>query len=258
MEQTKFNWNDIPLSYWLGVVFFILVCVGIVVSASSIYSSVMKEQAMPVSSLVIHGDSPYSTEQEIKNAIKKSQLNNFFKLDVNQVQQNLEQLPWVYSASVRKQWPNEVSVYVIDQQPVAQWNDDFFINRQGVIFQADKARVPEPLPKLFGPEGSELLALENYRNINELLVYIKAEIAELVLTERHAWQITLNDGVLLNLGREDRIKRIQRFMDSYQQIKRMSEKNLQVDYIDLRYDTGMAVGWKPSLVVGQEEQKTNA
>ncbi len=257
-EQTELNFKQAPRVFWLGLSFFILVCLSLFLAVNHLHDSVMKEQAMPVSSLVIKGKTPYSSELEIKNAIRQSKLDNFFKLDVNQVQDNLEGLPWVYSASVRKQWPNQVSVYVVDQVPVAQWNDDFFINANGKIFQADKQRVSENLPKLFGPEGSELLALENYRNINDLLVYIKAEIAELVLTERHSWQITLRDGVFLNLGREDRIKRIQRFMDAYQRIKSLSEKDLQVDYIDLRYDTGMAVGWKPVVADEQKEQKSNA
>ena len=65
---------------------------------------------------------------------------------------------------------------------------------------------------------------------------------------------------MLNLGREERVKRVQRFMDIYPLIKthleqqakqhkkqkNNSEKELKqaVDYIDLRYDTGLAVGWK--------------
>ena len=50
---------------------------------------------------------------------------------------------------------------------------------------------------------------------------------------------------MLNLGREDRIERIQRFIDSYSFIKHKKPNNQQVNYIDLRYDTGVAVGWKP-------------
>ena len=61
---------------------------------------------------------------------------------------------------------------------------------------------------------------------------------------------------MLNLGREERVKRVQRFMDVYPLIKahlkheskqkNNNKKQLKqaVDYIDLRYDTGLAVGWK--------------
>jgi cell division protein FtsQ len=33
-------------------------------------------------------------------------------------------------------------------------------------------------------------------------------------------------------------------MDVYPQIMKTKEENQQVDYVDLRYDTGLAVGWK--------------
>jgi cell division protein FtsQ len=79
-----------------------------------------------------------------------------------------------------------------------------------------------------------------------MLEFNELSIDELVLSERYSWQLTLNDGVRLNLGREERIERIQRFMDVYQNIKETQEDNKLVDYIDLRYDTGVAVGWKPA------------
>ena len=259
-RQAKFQFKNAPLTYWSGLVFFVFVCVCLLITAFNLYRSMTQEKGLPVSSLVINGNAPYTSKDEILAALKQESLNNFFQLDVNQVQQRLENLPWVYAASVRKQWPNEVRVYVIDQTPVAQWNDDFFINEHGVIFQADKSRVNVALPKLFGPEGSELFALENYRNFSNLLTYVQIDISELVLTERYAWQLTLADGVFLNLGREDRIRRVQRFMDAYKQIKAYALDDMQVDYIDLRYDTGMAVGWKPLLTENdtQQEQKSNA
>jgi cell division protein FtsQ len=77
------------------------------------------------------------------------------------------------------------------------------------------------------------------------LNYKKLAIDELVLSERFSWQLTLIDGVTLNLGRENRVERIQRFMDIYSTIKENTKADQQIDYVDLRYDTGAAVGWKP-------------
>ena len=149
-----------------------------------------------------------------------------------------------------------MKIYVVDQTPIALWNGDFLLNQFGKAFQADTAKLNHPLPQFFGPEGSERLALENFISLNDLLEYRDLAIDELVLSERFSWQLTLNDGVMLNLGREDRVKRIQRFMDVYPLIKaQLVQQNKQknkakkqqkqaVDYIDLRYDTGLAVGWK--------------
>jgi cell division protein FtsQ len=120
------------------------------------------------------------------------------------------------------------------------------INKEGRSFQADVSRLTKTLPQFYGPEGAEIIALENFIGLNGLLDVINVSIDELVLSERYSWQLILNDGVLLNLGREERIDRIQRFIDVYSTIKASKKNNQQVDYIDLRYDTGVAVGWKPS------------
>lgn len=244
--------NDLPLanvhwSFWFGVTFFIAVIVSILALGWKLAEGMAADESAPVTSVVISGEMPYTNRQDIESAIENISLSNFFKVDVNEVQEQISTLPWVYSVSVRKQWPNELKIYVVDQTPVALWNDNFLLSEQGKAFQADKSRLQQVLPEFFGPEGSELLALENFRNLNTLLRFNDLAIEELVLSERFSWQLTLNDGVMLNLGREERVERIQRFMDVYSQIKATKKAHQQVDYIDLRYDTGLAVGWKPAV-----------
>ncbi|MFD2164971.1 cell division protein FtsQ/DivIB [Thalassotalea euphylliae] len=238
--------KQVHWSFWLGLTFFFFVVVGLLSVVWFVSKRVSAEETAPVTQVVISGEMPYTKEQDILLAIEPLNIGNFFKVDVNQVQARVDDLPWVYSVAVRKHWPNELKIYVVDQSPVARWNGDFFINQQGVAFQANAERMFHPLPQFFGPEGSEEIALENYRNLNNLLSYNKLSIAELVLTERFSWQLTLSDGVQLNLGREERVQRVQRFMDIYPQIKAYREDKQLIDYIDLRYDTGVAVGWKPA------------
>jgi len=238
-EQAKIHW-----SFWLGLGFFVAVVIAMIVGSWLITEKVVAEEGAPVTSLVITGEMPYTIRQDILTAVEDIDLGNFFQVNVNEVQHSISQLPWVYSVSVRKHWPNELKIYVVDQLPIAQWNGDFLINNEGKTFQADISRIKTRLPQFFGPEGTELLALENFTNLNRLLNFSDLAIDELVLSERFSWQLTLNDGVMLNLGREDRVKRIQRFMDVYPIIKEKKESNQQVNYIDLRYDTGVAVGWK--------------
>lgn len=235
-------------SFWLGVLFFISVIIGIAVFAWHVHSRMSAQESAPVSQINISGEMPYTIESDIENAIDHIDLGNFFNVSVDDIQQEIATLPWVYSVSVRKQWPNKLNIYVVDQTPIARWNGDFFLNKEGKAFQANSSRVKHDLPAFFGPEGSETLALENFTNLNNLLYFSSLNIDELVLSERFAWQLTLNDGVLLNLGRENRVERIQRFMDIYPQIKRNAQKKQVVDYVDLRYDTGLAVGWKSAVI----------
>jgi cell division protein FtsQ len=202
------------------------------------------QESSPVTSIVIAGEMPFTIRADIETAIDEINLGNFFNVDVNDIQEKVAGLPWVYSVSVRKKWPNELKIYVVDQTPIALWNGDFLINEYGKAFQADTQRLTHALPAFFGPEGSENIALDNFIDLSKLLRFSDLSIDELVLSERHSWQLTLNDGVMLNLGRENKIERVQRFMDVYPQIIKTKKENQQVDYVDLRYDTGLAVGWK--------------
>jgi cell division protein FtsQ len=235
----KLHW-----SFWFGVAFFIAVIVGIIAFSLYLTEKMVAQEQLPITSLSVDGEMRYTKQEEITKALEKIDLSNFFKVDVNAVQQQIAKLPWVYSVAVRKQWPNELKIYLVDQKPIALWNGDFLINQYGDVFQANTQKIAKNIPQFFGPEGSESIALENFKNFNRLLKFKALSISELVLTERFSWQITLSDGVVLNLGRENRIERIQRFMDIYPEILKHKKVNQQVNYVDLRYDTGVAVGWK--------------
>ena len=76
-------------------------------------------------------------------------------------------------------------------------------------------------------------------------------LTSLALSERFSWQLWLDNGIRLNLGRKDKAKRVQRFIDVYPRMEQRADA--QVDTIDLRYDTGLAVSFKPV----QEEQLQN-
>ena len=97
------------------------------------------------------------------------------------------------------------------------------------------------LPSLYGPGGSEQTALQGYRNMQSLLETSNLYIVEMFLSERFAWNVQLNNGIKLNLGRTEFIDRLQRFVDL---LPLISQQDKQIDYVDLRYDTGLAVGWK--------------
>ena len=238
-QQETLHW-----SFWLGVSFFVLVIITIISFSWFLNEKMSSEESTPVTSIIIAGEMPFTIRQDIESAIENVNLGNFFKVDVNNVQEQVAKLPWVYSVSVRKKWPNELKIYVVDQTPIALWNGDFLINQNGKAFQADITRLNSALPAFFGPEGSEGIALDNFINLSKLLKFSELSIDELLLTERHSWQLTLNNGISLNLGRENKIERVHRFMDVYPQILKTTKENQQVDYVDLRYDTGLAVGWK--------------
>lgn len=224
--------------FWAGIIFLVLVLLTLSLGAAGVYRWLNDAQRLPVQKIVWQGEQRFIDKQRIEALIRAEQPGSFFALDVNRVYTLLEQQPWIYRASVRKQWPNKLTIYVVEQQAVAHWNDDLLLNPYGETF-AGRGALPG-LPKLYGPGGSEKTALQGFNAMQTILGGAALPIDELFLSERFAWQVTLENEIKLNLGRQQFIDRLQRFVDVYPLLKQQQKA---VEYIDLRYDTGLAVGW---------------
>ena len=241
MDQTKRLVAATNWSLLMGVSFFCLTLLMTWQGAKLLTNYLATEQNSKLNKVLVHGEPVYTTEGEIVDKIKSLQVKTFFDVDVNVVKDKLLELPWVAQVSVRKQWPDTVRVYVTEHTAVAIWNQDLLLNTHGDIFQAPAEQFFNKLPMLYGPEGSENEAWKTFKTFKELLALHDIGLNSLALSERFSWRLWLNNGVKLNLGRKDIGIRVQRFIDLYPEIKNSSDK--EVDSVDLRYDTGLAVSW---------------
>jgi cell division protein FtsQ len=234
--KQNYNWTLIR-----GLTFFFTVIVLMVLGYQQIVTWLMDEKAVPLRHVVVTGQLQHITKQEVAQQVMSNKVGSFFNVDVNAVQRSVESLPWVYRVSVRKKWPDTLNVHVTEQAVVARWNDEKLLNVQGQIFGAQPSEGLSALPRLFGPQGSEMDALQGYRDLSSLLSINGFSVAQLTLSARFSWQLTLKNGVLLQLGRDERVARVQRFIDMFEVISEHEDKPLVS--VDLRYDTGMAVRW---------------
>lgn len=234
-KLAKVDWPQVS-----GMLFFLMVLLSMMWGYNRIVDWLMDEKQVPLRHVVVSGELKYADAQEIEKTVLDSRVGSFFNVDVNQVQKRIESLPWVYRVSVRKKWPDILNVHVIEQEVVARWNGGHLVNTYGEVFDAP-LDDEVALPQLVSAEGSAADALQGFRDFNSLLSINGFNIESLSLSARQSWQLELKNGVLLKLGTEQTVERIQRFIDMYALIEK--HKPLAVQTIDLRYDTGMAVSW---------------
>lgn len=234
-KLSQVNWP-----FTIGMVFFLTVLISMIWGYNRIVDWLMDEKQVPLRHVVVSGDLRYANPKLIETKVLGTKIGSFFNVDVNQVQQDIEALSWVYRVSVRKKWPDILTVHVTEQQPVARWNDEALVNVHGEVFNAELPNEAV-LPRLYGPKGSAFDALKGFRDMSSLLTINGFDIEALELSARFSWQLTLNNGVSLKLGREKTVERVQRFIDLYSVIEQRKPEKVQS--IDLRYDTGMAVSW---------------
>ncbi|HRE31855.1 MAG TPA: cell division protein FtsQ/DivIB, partial [Candidatus Berkiella sp.] len=129
-----------------------------------------------------------------------------------------------------------------EHKPAAYWGNFGLLSEQGVLFIPQYAVTIPDLPTLEGPEGRSNSVWQQYLEMKKMLAPLQLHITHITLAPRGAWQLRLSNGTTIVLGTHDVLPRLHRFIRVYNQ--HLCEKQAQLAYVDLRYTSGMAVGWK--------------
>lgn len=171
---------------------------------------------------------------------------NFFSVNLEGVRDALEELPWVRRAEVRRHWPARLEVKIEEQQAVARWGDDLthWVNPYGEVFAAS---APQDggvqLPLLSGPTGTAEEVLRRYAESVTQLQSIGLKPVQLALSQRLAWVLRLENGLTIELGREQQksplTSRLKRLVEIYPVALANRQPAPQV--VDMRYPNGLAL-----------------
>lgn len=196
----------------------------------------------PINAYALVGKNEFTTYADVQEALlKMGTLKGFWGQDVKPIQEQIETLPWVKGAVVRKIWPNRLSIWVTEYQPVAVWNKNEFVTQDGTVFQLPAEKLKEAnLPYLGGPDYQSLKVLQAWQQIYNDFKAKGLTVKGIAIDDRGAWQVTLDNGIVLRLGRGEWKSKLERFVTIYPQIEVPEGK--KIDYVDLRYESGAAVG----------------
>lgn len=242
----------------IGFLFFILIISVSVWVVTSFKNWIDNPEQMVLSQLVLNGDHAYTDEDDIRQAILGLGLpNTYIGQNVDDIQQEIMQFPWIKQASVRKQWPDRLIVSIEEYKPAFYWNDLFLLDNYGNIFNVPLDHfVERQLPKLYGPEGKEKAIVKIYYKFNDLSKKLASsgltlQIKSTVTDERNAWQLIIkqciagfcpeNQEMKLILGSENIEQRYQQFIKLLPEIQVRIPKDERITVADLRYESGISV-----------------
>lgn len=151
------------------------------------------------------------------------------------VRESARRIPWVRDAAVRRRFPATLEITFEAYEPLARWGDHGLVSASGEVFTAEYAGK---LPRLRGPDGSSATMAQEYPRIARLLAPVASPVAELRLSARGAWQVVLESGLVLELGRGDIEPRLVRFARAWPQL---AAQGVSSAHADLRYANGFAL-----------------
>jgi cell division protein FtsQ len=163
-------------------------------------------------------------------------------VSVAEIQAHAEAMPWVNQASVRRIWPARLQIHIVEQQPFAYWGDQSLLNSQGDVFTPVVQTPGLQLPLFSGPEGHANLVLVNYKRMGDMVKGLGLVIVELHQDTRRAWHLKLSNGMAVELGRNDPVMRLARFISVYPTIL-VARTAAVIEQVDLRYSNGFAIRW---------------
>lgn len=226
-------WDDPKLLSTLANGLFALAAVLLV------YAVVAVAIGLPVFALrelKVEGKAGHVTREQVQDVVRKAVKGNFFTVDLAAVGRAFERLPWVKTAQVRRVWPLALEVDLREHQVLARWNDSALVDTEGEVFEA---AYDGTLPVFSGPPGTALEVTARYRVFKRYLGEIGLDPVEVDLTPRGAWRIRTQDGMAIELGREQVEERLARFVAVYG--ASVGAMKQPAAYVDLRYSNGFAV-----------------
>lgn len=187
-------------------------------------------------------------ENDVRQVLARFTAAGFFGMDVSSLKQALEADPWVEQAVIRRVWPDTLTVAIQEEVPIARWGESQLLNQYGAIFKPDDISSEQALPLLAGPEGAEEEMMQQYQMLSRMLLNTGLRIQVLELSIRGSWNLVFGNGVTVEIGREQVLERMQRFITLYD--RHLHAQFDQVSTIDLRYRNGMAIKMKSTVPTG--------
>jgi cell division protein FtsQ len=184
---------------------------------------------------------------------------NFFTANLDTVRAAFEAVPWVRKASVRREWPNKLIVSLEEHMPLGTWGDDGrLLSVKGEVFTANLAEAEEDaeLADFGGPDGSEKEVVTRFQELRDWFAPVHLAPDGVHLSGRYAWSVKLNNGMTIELGREqDKTTlrdRVDRFVKIYPRLLTLLQD--RIESVDMRYPNGLALK-ASGLMIGSGADK---
>jgi cell division protein FtsQ len=215
-----------------------------------------------IQSMKIQGDSQFHNALTVRANVLPQLTGNFFNLNLRHTQQAFESLPWIRSAVVQREFPNQLKVSLTAHTPIARWTSmdassssesksdveiEQLINTQGEVFETSGGQIDtEHLPALSGPvrKASDVLSLfNNLQDIFQKHAQGQArQVVQLSLHPLGMWRAVLDNKAVLELGsgsKDEILGRTTRWLIASAQVT-SQYKTSALQSVDLRYPNGFA------------------
>lgn len=213
---------------------------AVVLSARALWLYLSDPIRFPIQTIRIESPSQHISRYHLQNVLQPYSEKSFFSISLSRLRKDFYHIPRVKSVIIEREWPDTLIIHLEEKNPIALWGQQL-IDTQANVFPVEENEQLPPLPQLQGPEEKAQKVLYTYKNLHKILSEYGLSASIVNLRANGAWELTLDDGVRIRLGRKQIKDKLLRFSKVYATLK--AEKKATPKSVDLRYAKGMAVEW---------------
>ena len=154
----------------------------------------------PLQDIEIQGDLQFVKESEVRDVVRASLTGNYFSANLPRLEAEAGQLPWVSSATMRRQWPSTLVVDIEEMQPVARWGENLWLKFSEaapvIVSPMEGVARDVGLPRLDGNDRDAPLVWKTFQRWSEKLSSNGLVVDEISLHSRGLWTLKISRSAL--------------------------------------------------------------
>lgn len=164
-----------------------------------VFGNIPKTTGLIVREVIVEGRSK-TKKSALLQALQVSEGDNILAINITEMKDRINQLPWVKSARIERHFPNKISLTLVERTPMARWQTNRVLKlidvHGDVIPRVDLTRFSH-LPIIIGKNAPKIAGqiLKTLSNEPNLFRRVKS----LTLVSDRRWDVQLNNQINVNL-----------------------------------------------------------
>ncbi|MAI13550.1 MAG: hypothetical protein CMM15_05995 [Rhodospirillaceae bacterium] len=164
-----------------------------------VFGNIPKTTGLIVREVIVEGRSK-TKKSALLQALQVSEGDNILAINITEMKDRINKLPWVKSARIERHFPNKISLTLVERTPMARWQTNRVLKlidvHGDVIPRVDLTRFSH-LPIIIGKNAPKIAGqiLKTLSNEPNLFRRVKS----LTLVSDRRWDVQLNNQINVNL-----------------------------------------------------------